>query len=188
LSVVSVTAVRTGAGKSPLAQALAREMVARGRRVAVLRHSMPYSDLRKQRALRYASETDLKLHGCTIEEREEYQPCLESGIAVFAGIDYRTILAKAENEADLILWDGGNNDYLFVHPDLSIVVLDALRAGDETSYFPGETNLRTADVLVLNKVSSATPEALALVRPTRRNSTPKPHLSRPTSLSVSNRR
>lgn len=162
LPVVSVTAVRTGAGKSPLSQALARDMLARGHRVALLRHPMPYGDLLKQRARRYASEADLE--GCTIEEREEYQPYLESGIAVFAGVDYRTILAEAEQEADLILWDGGNNDYPFVHPDLSIVVLDALRPGHETSYFPGETNLRSADVLVLNKVSSATPEALALVR------------------------
>jgi predicted GTPase len=164
LPVVSVTAVRTGAGKSPLAQALACEMVARGRRVAVLRHPMPYGDLRKQQVLRYASEADLDLGECTIEEREEYEPYLEEGIAVFAGIDYRAILVEAEKEADIILWDGGNNDYPFVRPDLSIVVLDALRPGHEMHYFPGETNLRAADVLVLNKVSSATPEALALVR------------------------
>ncbi len=164
LPVVSVTAVRTGAGKSPLAQALAREMVARGRRVAVLRHPMPYGDLRKQQVLRYANEADLDLGECTIEEREEYEPYLEEGIAVFAGIDYRAILVEAEKEADIIIWDGGNNDYPFVRPDLSIVVLDALRPGHEMHYFPGETNLRAADVLVLNKVSSATPEALALVR------------------------
>lgn len=164
LPVVAVTAVRTGAGKSPLCQALAREIVRRGRRVAVLRHPMPYGDLTKQRVWRYATEADLDRNKCTIEEREEYEPYLEAGIAVFAGIDYRTIVAQAENEADVILWDGGNNDYPFVRPDLSIVVLDALRPGHETSYFPGETNLRAADILVLNKVSSATPEALALVR------------------------
>ncbi len=163
LPVVSVTAVRTGAGKSPLTQALARQLVARGRRVAVLRHPMPYGDLRKQRALRYATEADLDRYGCTIEEREEYEPYLEAGLAIFAGVDYRAILAEAEKDADVVLWDGGNNDYPFVRPDLSIVVLDALRPGHETSYYPGETNLRAADVLVVNKVSSASPEARALV-------------------------
>jgi len=164
LPVVTVTAVRTGAGKSPLVQALARALVAGGRRVAVLRHPMPYGDLREQRAVRYATEADLDRHRCTIEEREEYQPYLEAGLVVFAGVDYRAILAEAEKDADVILWDGGNNDYPFVRPDLSIVVLDALRPGHETSYYPGETNLRAADLLVLNKVSSASPEACALVR------------------------
>ena len=164
LPVVTVTAVRTGAGKSPLVQALAHALVARGLRVAVLRHPMPYGDLREQRAVRYATEADLDRHRCTIEEREEYQPYLEAGLVVFAGVDYRAILAEAEKDADVILWDGGNNDYPFVRPDLSIVVLDALRPGHETSYYPGETNLRAADLLVLNKVSSACPEARALVR------------------------
>jgi predicted GTPase len=164
LPVVSVTGVRTGVGKSPISQALARDQTARGRRVAVLRHPMPYGDLRKQRVLHYASEADLELHGCTIEEREEYTPYLEKGIAVFAGVDYRAILAEAEKEAEIILWDGGNNDYPFIRPDLSIVVLDALRPGHETQYFPGETNLRSANVLVLNKTSCATSEALALIR------------------------
>ncbi len=164
LPVVAVTAVRTGAGKSPLAQALARALAAGARRVAVLRHPMPYGDLLGRRAIRYASETDLDRHGCTLEEREEYAPYIEAGLAVFAGVDYRAILAEAEPTADLIVWDGGNNDYPFIRPDLSIVVLDALRPGHETSYYPGETNLRAADVLVLNKVSSAAPEALALIR------------------------
>lgn len=164
LPVVAVTAVRTGAGKSPLSQALARGLMSRGRRVAVLRHPMPYGDLLKQRAMRYASEADLDRNECTIEEREEYEPYIEAGLAVFAGVDYRTILAQAEKDAGVILWDGGNNDYPFIRPDLSIVVLDALRPGHETSYYPGETNLRSANVLVLNKVSSATPQALALVR------------------------
>jgi predicted GTPase len=164
LPVVAVTAVRTGAGKSPLSQALARAVTAAGRRVAVVRHPMPYGDLLRQRAMRYASEADFEHHGCTLEEREEYEPYIEAGLAVFAGVDYRAILAQAEREADVILWDGGNNDYPFLRPDLSIVVLDALRPGHETSYYPGETNLRAADVLVLNKVSGATPEALALIR------------------------
>jgi predicted GTPase len=162
--VIAVCAVRTGAGKSPLAQALARTLAANGRRVAVLRHPMPYGDLRKQRTVRYATEADLDRHACTIEEREEYEPYLQAGTAVFAGVDYRAILAAAEKDADVVLWDGGNNDYPFVRPDLLIVMLDALRPGDEVAYYPGETNLRAADVLVLNKVSSATPEARALVR------------------------
>jgi len=164
LPVVTVTAVRTGAGKSPLTQALARALVVGGRRVAVLRHPMAYGDLRKQKALRYATEADLDRYGCTIEEREEYEPYLEAGLVIFAGVDYRAILAEAEKDADAVLWDGGNNDYPFVRPDLSIVVLDALRPGHETSHYPGETNLRAADVLVVNKVSSASPEARALVR------------------------
>lgn len=162
--VVSITAVRTGAGKSPLTQAIARDQVARGRRVAVLRHPMPYGDLLEQRVMRYAGEDDLARHRCTIEEREEFEPYIEAGIAVFAGVDYRAILAEAEKECEAVLWDGGNNDYPFVRPDLSIVVLDALRPGHETRYYPGETNLRAADVLVINKVAAASAEGLALVR------------------------
>jgi predicted GTPase len=162
--VLAVTAVRTGAGKSPLTQAIARHLNAQGRRVAVIRHPMPYGDLREQRTRRYTSEADLARHRCTIEEREEYEPYIAAGITVFAGVDYRLILAEAEKECDLVLWDGGNNDYPFIRPDLSIVVLDALRPGHETSYYPGEANLRTADVLVLNKVSNASAEALALIR------------------------
>lgn len=162
--VVSITAVRTGAGKSPLTQAIARDQVARGRRVAVLRHPMPYGDLLEQRVMRYAGEDDLARHRCTIEEREEFEPYIEAGIAVFAGVDYRAILAEAEKECETVLWDGGNNDYPFVRPDLSVVVLDALRPGHETRYYPGETNLRAADVLVINKVAAASAEGFALVR------------------------
>jgi len=164
LPVVAVTAARTGAGKSPLTQAIARALAAQGRRVAVIRHPMPYGDLRKHKVVRYASEADLDRHECTIEEREEYEPYLEAGLVIFAGVDYRAILAEAEKDASVVLWDGGNNDYPFVRPDLSIVVLDALRPGHETSYYPGETNLRAADVLVINKVSDARLEALALIR------------------------
>ena len=162
--VISVTAVRTGSGKSPLAQALARYLRDNGRRIAVLRHPMPYGDLGKERCLRYATKSDLDLYDCTIEEREEFEPYIDAGIAVFAGVDYAAILSEAEREADVVLWDGGNNDYPFIHPDLSIVVLDALRPGHETTFYPGETNLRAADVLVINKVSSATPEALVQIR------------------------
>ena len=164
LPVVAITAVRTGAGKSPLTLAIARGLAARGRRVAVLRHPMPYGDLRRQRAVRYASEGDLERHGCTIEEREEYEPYIEAGLAVFAGVDYRAILEQAEKDAEVVLWDGGNNDYPFIRPDLSIVVLDALRPGHETSYYPGETNLRAADVLVVNKVSNASAQAIEMIR------------------------
>jgi predicted GTPase len=164
LPVIAVIAVRTGAGKSPLSQAIARALVAAGIRTAILRHPMPYGNLLAQRAMRYARQADLDRYGCTIEEREEYQPYLESGLAVFAGVDYRAILEQAEREADAILWDGGNNDYPFIRPDLSILVMDALRAGDETRYYPGETNLRAADVLVLNKVSAASAGALATLR------------------------
>jgi len=164
LPVISITAVRTGAGKSPLTQALAQWLVAQGRRVAVLRHPMPYGDLKMQRWVRYESAADLDRHGCTIEEREEYEPYVERGIAVYAGVDYRVIVSEAEKSAGVLLWDGGNNDYPFVRPDLSIVLLDALRPGHETSYYPGETNLRAADILVLNKVSNASADALAAIR------------------------
>ncbi len=159
--VVSVTAVRTGAGKSPLTQHIARSLASR---VAVLRHPMPYGDILRQRAERFAVEADLDRYECTLEEREEYLPYLEMGLTVFAGVDYQRILEAAERECDVILWDGGNNDLPFVRPDLSITVVDALRPGHEVGYHPGEANLRAADVVAINKVSGATPEALAAVR------------------------
>jgi predicted GTPase len=162
--VVTVTAVRTGAGKSPITHALATGLAGRGLRPAVLRHPMPYGDLRRQAVQRFASEADLEREACTIEEREEYQPYLEAGLAVFAGVDTRAVLAAAEGEADLLLWDGGNNDMPFLRPDLSIVVADALRPGHETAYYPGETNLRSADVVVVTKVSGAAPGAVETVR------------------------
>ncbi len=157
LPVIAVTAVRTGAGKSPLSQYIARHLVAAGRRVAVLRHPMPYGRLDQQIVERFATEADLDRHDCTIEEREEYEPYIEQGLVVFAGVDYARILGAAEAEADVVLWDGGNNDASFIRPDLSIVVADALRAGDELAYYPGETNLRMADVVVINKVGGAAP-------------------------------
>lgn len=162
--VIAVTASRTGAGKSPLTQWLARALRERGERVAVLRHPMPYGDLRKQAVERFDRAEDLDRHECTIEEREEYEPYLEAGITIWAGVDYATILAAAERDADVVLWDGGNNDYPFVAPNVWITVLDPLRAGDEVAYYPGETNLRSADILVIGKVSSATAEQLATVR------------------------
>ncbi|MCC6873648.1 MAG: hypothetical protein IT378_04995 [Sandaracinaceae bacterium] len=164
LPVVAVTAARTGAGKSPLSQGIARHLKSRGTRVGILRHPMPYGDLRAQAVQRFASPEDLDRHHCTIEEREEYAPYVDAGQVVFAGVDYATILAHAELESDVILWDGGNNDVPFVAPSLWIVVVDALRPGHEAGYYPGETNLRSADVVVINKISGAAPEGLATVR------------------------
>lgn len=164
LPVLSVTAARTGAGKSPISQAIARSLTDAGRKVGILRHPMPYGDLEKQSVQRFAVPEDLDRHECTIEEREEYEPYLEMGLTLFAGVDYARILAAAEEEADVILWDGGNNDTSFVRAGLSIVVLDALRPGHELRYYPGETNLRMADVLVLNKIANAKPEDLEALR------------------------
>jgi predicted GTPase len=161
--VVSVTAVRTGAGKSPLSQAIARDLSTKGLRVGVLRHPMPYGDLARQAVQRFATPEDLDRHQCTVEEREEYTPYLELGLTVYAGVDYVAILELAERESDVILWDGGNNDTSFLKGGLRIVVADALRPGHEVDYYPGETNFRLADVLVVSKVDRARPEDLALV-------------------------
>jgi predicted GTPase len=161
--VIAVTASRTGAGKSPITQAIARHLRAVGHRVGVLRHPMPYGVLRAQVVQRFATPEDFDRHQCTIEEREEYAPYVAMGMPIFAGVDYARVLAAAEDEADVILWDGGNNDYPFVRPDLWITVVDALRPGHEVSYHPGETNLRAADVVVVAKVGRARPEDLLLV-------------------------
>jgi predicted GTPase len=161
--VVSITAVRTGAGKSPLTQWLAAHLRARGLRVGVLRHPMPYGDLRKQSVQRFASESDLDKHACTIEEREEYQPYLSEGFVIFAGVDYRAVLRAADAESDVILWDGGNNDLSFIRADLSLVVCDALRPGHEARFHPGEANFRGADVLIINKVDAARPDDVAAI-------------------------
>jgi predicted GTPase len=155
LPVVAVTAVRTGAGKSPLCQAIAADLSARGRRVGLVRHPMPYGDLRKQVVQRFASREDLDRHACTIEEREEYEPYLERGLVIWAGVDYAEILSRLAEESDVVLWDGGNNDGPFVRPDLHITVADALRPGHELGYYPGETNFRRADVIVINKAGGA---------------------------------
>ena len=159
--VVAVVAARTGAGKSPLCHALAGQLAAAGHRVGVVRHPMPYGDLTRQRVQRFAKLEDLDQAACTVEEREEYLPYIELGIAVHAGVDYAAVLQLAEQQSDLILWDGGNNDRPFFAPTLSVVVLDALRPGHEVRYYPGETNLRAADVAVINKVAGASAEALA---------------------------
>lgn len=164
LPVVAVCAVRTGAGKSPVSRSVSRSLKTLMGRVVVIRHPMPYGDLSHQVCERFASYDDLNRYDCTIEEREEYEPHIDIGNVVYAGVDYEKILREAEKEADVILWDGGNNDLSFYKPDLQIVVVDPLRAGHELHYYPGETNLRMADVVVINKVDSATPEQLETVR------------------------
>jgi predicted GTPase len=162
--VVSITATRTGAGKSPLTQFLTRQLCDRGRRIAVIRHPMPYGNLEAQRVQCFARPEDLDAQECTIEEREEYEPYVEMGIPIYAGVDYRAILDEAQRDAELVFWDGGNNDFSFIRPDLGIVVVDALRAGHEIDYFPGEVNFRRADVLVISKVSAAEPGAVNEIR------------------------
>ena len=161
--VVAVCAVRTGSGKSQTTRYVAGLLRESGKRVAVLRHPMPYGDLTKQAVQRFARYEDLDANDCTIEEREEYEPHLAEGNLVFAGIDYAAILEAAEAEADAILWDGGNNDTPFIRPDLHVVVVDPHRAGHELRYHPGETNLRMAHVCVVNKVDSAPPEGVEAV-------------------------
>ncbi len=161
--VVAVCAVRTGSGKSQTSRYVARALEAQGLRVAVVRHPMPYGDLVAQRVQRFETYADLDRYDTTIEEREEYEPHLDAGRLVFAGVDYEQILRAAEAEADVVLWDGGNNDLPFYRPDLHVVVVDPLRPGHELRYHPGEANLRMADVVVINKIDSATPEALAAV-------------------------
>ncbi|MBW2271189.1 MAG: GTPase [Deltaproteobacteria bacterium] len=162
--VIAVTAVRTGAGKSPLAQAIAFHLVAEKHRIGILRHPMPYGDLRRQEVQRFATFEDLERHECTVEEREEYEPYVERGLVIYAGVDYAAILAAAEAESDVILWDGGNNDFSFIEAGLHFVVLDALRPGDELDHYPGETNFRSADVLVINKVGAAEPASIERLR------------------------
>lgn len=153
--VISVCAVRTGCGKSQTVRYLCDVLVAAGVTPVVVRHPMPYGDLSAQAVERFASLDDLDIYHCTIEEREEFEPLLEQGVTVFAGVDYGRILRLAEREADIIIWDGGNNDFSFFRPDLEITVADPLRVGDETAYFPGEVNLRRAGVVVINKVNAA---------------------------------
>ncbi len=162
--VVSVCAVRTGSGKSQTTRKVAGLLQAASKRVVAVRHPMPYGDLVRQKVQRFAAYEDLDRHECTIEEREEYEPHIDRGTVVYAGVDYGAILAEAEKEADVILWDGGNNDLPFYLADLEIVVADPHRPGHELRYFPGEANLRRADVVVINKVATATAEGLETVR------------------------
>ena len=176
--VLSVCAVRTGAGKSPLTRFVSRFLRSRGYRVAIVRHPMPYGDLAEQAVQRFARMEDLDAAHCTIEEREEYEPHLRDGAVVFAGVDYEAILRRAEQEADLVLWDGGNNDFSFYRPDLQIVVADPHRAGHELSYYPGETNFRMADVIVVSKTDSARPEDVASIEANAARVNPKAEVVR----------
>jgi len=162
--VVSVCAVRTGCGKSQTTRKVAEILKEKGKRVVVVRHPMPYGDLRKQVVQRFSTFTDFDTQQCTIEEREEYEPLVEQGITVYAGIDYGRILAAAESESDMIIWDGGNNDTPFYHPSLHIVLFDPHRAGHELLYYPGETNMLMADIAIINKVDTAEAAKVAAVR------------------------
>jgi predicted GTPase len=159
--LLSVCAVRTGCGKSQTSRKVSKILKAKGRRVAAIRHPMPYGDLAKQKVQRFAEYSDLDKHHCTIEEREEYEPYIRNGLIVYAGVDYEAILREAEKEADVILWDGGNNDFPFYKSDLEIVVVDPHRPGHEMLYYPGETNFRRAQVIVVNKLDTAAPENVA---------------------------
>jgi predicted GTPase len=182
--VVSVCAVRTGSGKSQTSRRVAQILQAKGRKVAAIRHPMPYGDLVKQKVQRFATYADLDKHECTIEEREEYEPHIDKGIIVYAGVDYGAILRQAEKEADVILWDGGNNDFPFYKSDLEIVVADPHRAGHELSYYPGETNFRRAKVIVINKMDTATPEGIETVLASARKVNPKATIIRANSPTI----
>ncbi len=162
--VVAVGAVRTGVGKSQTTRRVAEILRGMGKKVVAIRHPMPYGDLAKQAVQRFATYADLDKHQCTIEEREEYEPHIDRGVIVYAGVDYEAILREAEKEADVILWDGGNNDFPFYRPDIMITLVDPHRPGHELRYHPGEVNLRMADIVVINKIDTAAPEGVATVR------------------------
>jgi predicted GTPase len=171
--VVSVCAVRTGCGKSQTSRKILQELKAAGEKVVCVRHPMPYGDLTKQIVQRFASYADFDLHACTIEEREEYEPVVDMGGVIYAGVDYGKILREAEKEAAIIIWDGGNNDTPFFKPDVHVVVFDPHRLGHETTFHPGETNLLMADIAVINKVDSAAPEDVETLKNTIAEHNPK---------------
>jgi predicted GTPase len=171
--VIAVTAVRTGVGKSQTTRYLSLILKDMGKKVVAIRHPMPYGNLVKQAAQRFETYADLDLHDCTIEEREEYEPHIDNGFVVYAGVDYEQIIRQAEKEADVILWDGGNNDLPFYTPDLHIVLADPLRPGDEARYHPGEANVRMADVVIINKCDSARPEDVDAVEASVRSLNPR---------------
>ena len=170
--VIAVTAVRTGVGKSQTSRYVAELLKSMGKKVVSVRHPMPYGDLSKQACQRFATYEDLDLHETTIEEREEYEPMIDRGFVVFAGVDYERILREAEKEADVVLWDGGNNDTPFYKPNLHIGLVDPHRPGHELSYYPGETNFRMADLLIVNKVQTAEPENVERVMASCREHNP----------------
>ncbi len=162
--VIAVCAIRTGCGKSQTTRKVAEVLQAMGKKVVAIRHPMPYGDLAKQACQRFAKLSDLDKHKCTIEEREEYEPHIMSGVIIYSGVDYEMIIREAEKEADVILWDGGNNDIPFYKPDYMITVVDPHRPGHELAYFPGQQNLLMADCIVINKIDSAEPDGVAEVR------------------------
>ena len=162
--VIGICAVRTGCGKSQTTRKVSKIFKNAGMKVAVIRHPMPYGDLIAQTVQRFSSLDDLEKHGCTIEEMEEYEPHINRGTIVYAGVDYEAIIRKAEQEADVILWDGGNNDMPFYQTDILFVVADPHRSGHETQYYPGETNLRMADVVIINKIRTADPKDVEELR------------------------
>ena len=178
--VIAVCAVRTGCGKSQFSRKIF-EILAKRCKVVAIRHPMPYGDLAKQKCQRFASYEDLDRHECTIEEREEYEPYIDMGGVVYAGVDYEEILKEAEKEADVIIWDGGNNDYPFYKPDLHIVIADPHRAGHELSYYAGEINLRMADVVIINKIDTAKDEDIKKIEKNVRNANPKAKIIKATS-------
>jgi predicted GTPase len=164
--LISICAVRTGVGKSQTTRYVVKVLQEMGKKVVAIRHPMPYGDLEKQICQRFATMDDLEKHDCTIEEREEYEPHIQKGVVVYAGVDYAEILKQAEKDADIIIWDGGNNDFPFYQSDFQIVLVDPHRAGHSLTYHPGETNLRMADAVVINKVTTARPEWIATVQET----------------------
>jgi predicted GTPase len=174
--IVAVCAVRTGCGKSQTSRKIVELLTKAGKRVVAIRHPMPYGDLSKQICQRFASYDDLDLHKCTIEEREEYEPYIDQGLVVYAGVDYEKILREAEKEADIIIWDGGNNDAPFYKPDIFITVLDPLRVGHESKFYPGETNFILADTLVINKYEQATPEDIVTLKESIKSENPNAKL------------
>jgi len=179
--VIAICAVRTGCGKSQTTRKVCEYLKAIGKKVAVIRHPMPYGDLTKQICQRFAKLEDMDLHKCTIEEREEYEPHITAGNILYAGVDYGEILRRAEAEADVIIWDGGNNDLPFYQPDLHIVVTDPHRPGHELAYYPGETNLRMADVVIINKVDTADADKILAVERNIRAANPKAKIIRAAS-------
>ena len=162
--VISVCAVRTGCGKSQTTRKILDLIKQTGKKVVAIRHPMPYGDLVKQKVQRFATYEDMNVAECTIEEREEYEPYVSRGFVVYAGVDYEAILRQAEMEADIVLWDGGNNDFSFIKPDLELCVVDPLRPGDELNYYPGEINFKRADIIIINKMDAAKEEDIAIVK------------------------
>lgn len=185
--VVAVSAIRTGCGKSQTTRHLATRLAGPDRRVAVIRHPMAYGDLERQRVQRFASAADLARAGCTVEEREEYEAHLEAGLLVFAGVDYRAVLEAAEAEAELLLWDGGNNDFPFLRPDVMLCLLDALRPGQAAAFHPGEACVRMADLLVVAKADAASPGQVELVASEARALNPRAPILRAASLITADR-